>query len=112
MINPRYDVYRFTGAVAIAETIVPSGGEFRLAGFTIHGDATFAATPLTFTLDSRDGSAYDVVLLSQTLTAAADDKYMIPEDERVPLKPGDEIDIAYANGNSVTYGLTVLIERE
>jgi len=112
MISNRYDIYKFTGSGVIAKTIVPKGGEFRLAGYTIHGSAALAAEAITFDLDAIDGAAYDVELLSDTTLAAADDHFMIPEDERVPLKQGDEIDIAYANTNNRTYGLKIFIERE
>lgn len=112
-LSDRYDIYSFTAASgAIAETIIPKGGEFRLAGYTIHADLALAAEAITFTLDAVDGAAYDVVLLSDTTLAATDDHYMIKSDERVPLKQGDEIDIAYANTNNRTYGLKVFIERE
>lgn len=108
----RYDIYSITGSGAIASTIVPKGGEFRLAGYTIHASAALAAEAITFTLDAIDGAAYDVEILNDTTVAGTSDKYMIPADERIPLKPGDEIDIAYANTNSRTVGIKVFIERE
>lgn len=112
MINPRYDIYSFTGSAAIAETIVPKGGEFRLAGFAIHGSAAFTSADMTFTLDANEGANYDVEILAETIPAATSHTKMIPADERIPLKQGDEIDVAFANGGGATYGLFVYIERE
>jgi hypothetical protein len=112
MISRRYDEYKYTGSGAISQTIAPGGGEFRLAGFMIHANLGFAAESITFTLDSQDGSAYDHELASVSVSGLTDKVYMIPADERCPLKDKDEIDIALTNASGRTYGLKVFIERE
>ena len=109
---PKYDEYDFTGAAAIASAIAPTGAEFRLAGFSIHASAALAAEDITFTVDSRKGANYDAEILSVDLDGLTSKVHMIPFDERVPLKSGDEIDVAHTNTNLRTYGLTVFIERE
>lgn len=109
----RYTEYPFTGNAAIDETIVHEGAqEWRLAGFSIHGSANFTSADITFTVDSRRGANYDVEILSETIPADTDHVKMIPSDERVPLKVGDELDIAFANAGGATYGLVVYIEHE
>lgn len=112
MISDRYDIYPFTGAVALSETIAPGGGEFRLAGFSYHAGGVSANEAISFTTDAESGAAYDTEIYSVSLNALTDKISMIPVDERIPLKAGDEIDIAWANTNTETYGVKVFIERE
>lgn len=127
MFSKRYDVYEWTGTAALDKTLplakaahpsispsprVKSGGEWRFAGFTLHTDGAIGAESITFVTNDGEGAAYDTVLLSVDLTGLTDKKYMIPADERVPLKDGDELDIDWANGGGDTYGIRVFIERE
>jgi len=112
MLSPRYHIYKFTGALAVAQSIGPGGGEFRLAGFVLHASGAIAAESITFTTDDIEGAVYDTVLENVDLTGLTDLVYMIPQDERVPIKQDSELDVAWANANTVTYGLKVLIEQE
>jgi hypothetical protein len=103
-------VLNATGAVAIATTLAP-GRSFKISEVRLHlsaaggavGDVNFTAT-----VDAISGAPYDFKILSQDMTLLTDYSY-------VPTRPlqfeaGDEIDFAYANGGSKTYGLTVIYE--
>lgn len=112
VLADRYHIYKYTGAAAVAQAIRPGGGEFRLAGFALHASGAIAAESITFTTDDIDGAVYDTEIESVDLTGLTDKVYMIPSDERIPIKQKSELDVAWANGNTVTYGLKVFIEQE
>lgn len=96
-----------TGNAAIAETIAPAEA-FQLVGILIKLSAAGGAGNLTITVDAAAGAAYDTVLLTQDMTAVVN--YVNMLDVPIQLQPGDEIDIAWANGNSRAYGMTVIYD--
>ena len=107
MMNHRR-ILNATGAAAIATTLA-SAQSFRLREVRLHlsavggavGDVNFTAT-----VDSINGAAYDLQFLTTDMTAAAD--YIWTGD--LQFEPGDEIDFAYANGGTKTYGLTIVYD--
>lgn len=99
-------VTRATGAAAIATTLAPNT-PFQLEEIRVHLSAAAATVEnLTVTVDSGTNAVYDVVLLTQAMNTVADVVYQ-------PTRPlffekGDEIDVAYANTNTRTYGLEII----
>ena len=97
---------RATGSSAIATTVAP-GRPFQLEEVRIHLSAAGGAGNLTVTMDAGAGSAYDTVLQTQDMTSVTDYVWK-PTRPIVCTHASDEIDIAWANTNSKTYGLTVI----
>ena len=99
-----YKVHRATGAVAIDSTLAP-GRQIELVCVKLHLSAAGgAAEDFTVTIDSASAAVYDVVLFSQDMTSVADIVWV--PDRPIPVL-SDEIDFAYANSNTRTYGLEV-----
>jgi hypothetical protein len=98
-------VFRATGAAAIAQTLAPTTA-FQIEEIRLHLNlAGGAAEDLTVVLDSGVGAAYDTVLLTQAMAAVSD---LVWQPTRpLVFSAGDEIDIAYANTNTRTYGLEI-----
>jgi len=97
-----------TGSAALDTTLAP-GEAFRIVEVRIHLSAASATSEnFTITLDSYAGDAYDVVLKSQDLNGLSNFVW-VPEDERYFHK-NDELDFAWANTNTRTYGLEILYE--
>lgn len=97
-------VDRATGSAAIAYTLAP-GAAFRLECIKIHLSDVGSAGDLTITQDAGAGAAYDNNLLTQTMTTVRDILYN--PARAIPYAADDEIDIAWANGSSRTYGIEV-----
>lgn len=97
--------HRATGAAAIASTLAP-GAAWQLESIRVHLSAAGASGSLTATLDHGAGAAYDIVLLTQDMTAVVD---LVWSPERpMEFLAGDELDIAWANAGTKTYGLEVV----
>ena len=97
-----------TGAVAIA-TSTTVAAHFRLLAVTCHFDAAPTASEnFTVTLNANDGAAYDTVLFSVDPSATSStDLVYIPDGDLI-FESGDEIDVAFANTDTVTYGLRIV----
>lgn len=97
-----------TGAVAVATTLAP-GVAFRIIEVRIHLSAASATSEnFTIALDSYAGAAYDAVILSQDLNGSTDFVW-VPAERRYFHKT-DELDFAWANTDTRTYGLEILYE--
>ena len=96
-----------TGADAIAKTLAP-GIAWQLEGIRVHLSAAGGAGNLTATIDHGTGAPYDVVILTQDMTTVTD---LVWTPER-PLEflAGDELDIAWANTGTKTYGLEIVFK--
>lgn len=96
--------HQATGAAAISETISPAC-PFQLEFLKCHLSAAGGAGDLTVSIDAAAGSAYDIVLKTQDMTAVTD---LVWSPER-PLcfENGDKILVAWANAGTKTYGLEV-----
>ena len=107
--------HRVTGAAAIASTLAPTFN-FVLVCIKLHMSATGGAVEdFTVAVDSNAGAAYDVILLTQGMNAVADIYWPTstgPGTLWLPFVAGDEIDFAYVNTNTRTYGLEVGYRRE
>lgn len=96
--------YKVTGAVAIASTFIPRIA-WQLESICIHLSAAGAAGDLTATIDHNAGSAFDVVILTQDMTSVVD--LVWQPDRPMEFSKKDQLDIAWANGSTRTYGLEI-----
>ena len=97
--------HRATGAAAIASTLAP-GVAWQLESIRVHLSAAGGAGDLTATIDSGIGAAYDIVILIQDMTTVTD---LVWNTERpMEFGPDDELDIAWANAGTKTYGLEIV----
>ena len=90
---------------AIAFTVAP-GRAWQLKQIMCHLDAGGAASAFTATLDAAAGANYDAVLYSTSMGSVT--SLVRTFDPPIELKAGDEVDIAYANGSSAAFGVTVV----
>jgi len=82
----------------------------RLTGLLVHlSSAAATSENFTLSLDSGEGSAWDVVLYKVDLGAAglADLAYT---DFNLPILAGDALKVTYANTDSRTIGVTLVLE--
>jgi hypothetical protein len=103
-----FSVQRATGAVALAAKLAP-GYAFRLHEVRIHLSAAGGAGNFTATMDAGAGAAYDTVLKTQDMTSISDFHWQ-------PTWPllfaaTDEVDFAWANAGTKTYGIEIIYER-
>ncbi len=91
---------------AIAETLAP-GVAFELKELRIELDAAGGAGDLTITMDNDYGATYDVVILTQDMTAVTNLRVVYTDNES-RFKADDELDIAWANANNKDYGLEII----
>ncbi|MBT7082097.1 MAG: hypothetical protein HN929_11660 [Chloroflexi bacterium] len=103
MANTRF--HRATGGVAIASTLAP-GVAWQLESVRVHLSAAGAGGDLTATLDHSVGAAYDTVLLTQDMTAVTD--YVWHTERPMEFDADTELDFAWANASTRTYGLEVI----
>ena len=98
-----------TGAGNIASTVsIPDNGTsiWEVISIELHLSAVGAANNLTATVDSGSGSAYDVNVITQDMTATTDLLYTF-EDGELMLRNTDDLVFSWTNAGAVTYGLTV-----
>ena len=103
-------VWQKTAAVAMTQTFAPAQN-FVLLHVKLHLDiAGGAVEDYTITVDANAGAAYDIVLNTVAMNAVTDDFYQ----PTLPLffENGDELDFAYANTNTRTYGLELAYRLE
>jgi len=98
---------RATGAAAIAETLAP-GTAWQLEGIRVHLSAAGGAGDLTATINHSTGPEYDINLLTQDMTSVVD---LVWSPERpMEFLAEDELDIAWANSGTKTYGIEVVFK--
>jgi len=90
---------------AINRTISP-GVAFDLEQFHIHLSAAGNAGDLTITLDANSGATYDVVILTQDMTAVTD--FVWQPTRPLRFEAGDSLVIQWANAAARTYGMTTV----
>ena len=100
---------RATGAAAIAATLAETG-PIELICVKLHLSAAGGvAENFTVTVDSATNAVYDTVLFSQDMNTVQDILWL--PDRPIPIVNDDEIDFAYPNTNTRTYGLEVIWRR-
>lgn len=103
-------VYNATGSGAISLSTSMSA-RFKLNHITIHFNAAPTTSEnLTLTLNANDGAAYDTVLYSIDPSAdSSTDVFWFPEKD-VIFENGDELDLAFTNTDTKTYGARIVVE--
>ena len=96
--------HRATGAVAIATTLAP-GRAFQLLEVRVHLNGAGGAGNFTAKVDAINGAAYDLNIITQDMTAVVD--LIWQPDSPLHFDSGDEIDFAWDNAGTKTYGLEV-----
>ena len=96
-----------TGSGNIASTLAPTTS-WQLEEIRLHLSAAGAANNLTATIDSITGATYNIVLLTQDMTAVVD--LVWKPSSPMEFKLGDELDIAWTNGSSRDYGLEIIFK--
>ncbi|KKK77871.1 hypothetical protein LCGC14_2849230 [marine sediment metagenome] len=104
-------VHRATEALAIDLTFTPTK-PIVLCCVKLHLSAV-GGTPaenFTVTVDSATSALYDVVLFSQDMNALS--SLLWVPDQPIPIVNNDEIDFAWANANTLDYGLEMIYRVE
>ena len=85
----------------------PLTGPQTLSAILVKVDtAPTTSESLTVTLDSVDGSQYDVVIYSKDLISTTD---VVVTDISLPLAKGDGLTVAYTNTDSRTMGVRLVL---
>lgn len=105
-INTVYRRAFTTGATDIACTLAP-GAAFELREIRLHLSGAGGANNLTVTADSGLGAAYDAVHITQDMTSVVNLCIIFQPEEKL-FGAGDELDFAWTNGSTRTYGLEVV----
>jgi len=96
-----------TGAAALSTSLAP-GKAFKLLEVRLHlSSASATSENLTATMDAGAGEAYDTVLLAKDMNTVAN--YIYTFEDRY-FGDSDEIDFAWANTNTRTYGLEIVYQ--
>ena len=90
---------------AIATTVAP-GRAWQLKQVSCHLDAGGAAGAFTVTMDAASGALFDALLYTTSMASVT--SLVKTFNPPIEMKAGDEVDIAYANGSSAAYGVTVV----
>jgi len=100
-----------TGSGAIAKTVIP-GAAFRLLRVELHLDSAPASTAEDFTvnIDAGDGATYDIKLIDLDLYTNGVQDLVKTYGEGFEYGADDEVDIAWANTPTETYGVKVVYE--
>ena len=100
---------RSTGSGAMAETVSPGYG-FELVGIYLHlSSASSTSEDFTISLDSTEGSAYDVLIYSKDMNGVQD--VIWEPDRAMHFIANDELDMAWTNTDSRTWGLEIRYRR-
>lgn len=104
----------FSGGGPInASYAVSLGLTYQLMSVTLHlSAAPTTAGYLTITLDAEAGPEYDTIFNKVDLAAGSTTDFVYQPDQPFYLTGGDALKVAYANANSLTYGLTVIVVGE
>jgi hypothetical protein len=94
-----------TGSGNIATTVAPAV-PWVLLEVRLHLSAAGGANNFTATMDAGAGAAYDCVLLTQDMTSAVNVHWQ--PDRPIVFSKTDELDFAWTNSNSRTYGLEIV----
>lgn len=101
-----YKTRRSSGTGAISVTVAPNE-PWELCEIRLHLSAGGAATDLTVTVDSANGSKHDTVLYTLAMNGVADVNYRW-NPEPIFTNRKDKVVVAYANGGAATWGLEVI----
>lgn len=103
---PLHVYYKGVGAMAVE--FAPDGA-FQIEEVRLHLAAVGgAAEDFTATLDSIEGSEYDVVLDTQDMNAETDELYEPTRPK--PFRKDEVIDFAWTNTNGILWGLEIVYQ--
>jgi hypothetical protein len=94
---------RDTGAAALAETL-HAYETIQILEVRLHLNTAATQETYTVKVDSGSNAVYDALLLSNDLTGDTDDVW---RPDYLLLSPSDELDFAWANTDTRTWGLEV-----
>jgi len=102
-------IYQYhTGAAALATTLSPKT-PFKLMAIELHLNTAATQQTFTATIDAgRVASVYDTLLVSEALAGVTD--LVKTWDGGLPCLEDDEIDCAWTNTDTKTYGLTYIFK--
>ena len=80
--------------------------DFKIIEVRIHLSGVGVAGNLTITVDSDVGAEYDINLVTQDMSLVQD--FIWRPAPRALFQAGEVVNIAWANANSLTYGLEVI----
>jgi hypothetical protein len=110
VIRRTLTVTNATGSAAIA-TSTSLSAAFRLSSVTLlFNTAPTTSENFTVTLNANDGSAYDAVLYTEDPSATSATSLVFIPDGDLVFESGDELDVAYTNTDSRTYGLRIVTQ--
>jgi len=99
-----------TWAAAI-DTTTALSGNFRLSSITLHFDTAPAqAGDITFTVIAKDWAIYDNILFSVDPSTASDTDITYTPTNDLIFEEWDQIEVAYANADTRTYGLRIVTQ--
>jgi len=100
-------MFNETGNAEMSLTLAPDES-FRIKEIRVHLNAAGGAGNFTVTVNAINGTAYDLNMITQDMTAVTD--LVWQPDIPVQFESGDEINFAWENAGGKTYGLTVVYE--
>jgi hypothetical protein len=109
-----------TGSGVISETFSPDVA-FMVEAVKLHlasptgsgsgsGSGSLQTTNFSVTVDSAEGAAYDVVLLSQDMSSSTDLAWV--PDQPIFCAKGDELEISWENDSGYTWGVELVYREE
>lgn len=111
--NRKLRVDTATGAAAISLSTDALTNAAKLNSVLLKmSTAPTTSQAFTITYNSKSGSAYDVVLLTNDLSVESVTSLFWQPDQDLWLAPGDSIDLAYTNTDTKTYGATITLLEE
>ena len=111
------DEYKGTGSGALAQ-VLNIGKSFEIVEIRLHLGSAATQEDFEVSIDSHDGSAYDVNLLSVDMSEDADgvagvvtDVVWRP-DNPVLINRDDKVNITWTNTDAATWGLKALVRAD
>jgi len=109
MSIPQLTLLHTSGSGAMSfDAKVPKGGAY-LNSVLVHSSGSVSTSEdLTIKIDSKHGSAYDTVLLTQDLQNLTD--YVFYPTHPILLEEDSVVNLAYDNTDGLTFGCQVIFE--
>ena len=102
-----------TSAVACADSWGAYSAKYKLKYITVKLDAAATTSePLTVTINSATGAAYDTVIVSDDLSVGSGTSFLYRWDGGFDIFAGDVLDLAYANTDTNTVSWVAYIDPD
>ena len=110
-VHAKYIAETLTTTDTFKLTLAPEC-PFEFGGFNLHLDAaSLTAEDLTITLDAGAGSVYDDNIYTKDMNTLQNLIWNIKDNPLLFTHKDDQLDFAWANSNTKTYGLEVFWRR-